>query len=123
MDQAAILLSGLCLLHCLALPFLIAGTPLLTQFGGGHFHLQMLAIVAPLSVIALALGFRKHGSLKILFCGAFGLALLAAAAIAHAELGVLFDRTLTIMGAIVLASVHYLNSRFARHRRTALARA
>lgn len=116
MDQAAILLSGLCLLHCLALPLLIAGAPFMAQFGGGHFHLQMLAIVAPLSVIALAFGFRRHGSPRLLFWGAFGLALLAVGAIAHTELGVLFDRILTVAGAVALAIVHYLNSRFARRR-------
>lgn len=104
------LLSGLCLVHCLALPVLIAGSPLLAQFGGGHFHLQMLAIVAPLSVLALAFGFRRHGSLRILFWGAFGLALLAAGAIAHEQLGVAADRTLTVTGAVLLAVVHYLNS-------------
>lgn len=114
MDQAAILLSGLCLLHCLALPVLIAGGSLLTQLGGAHLHLQMLAIVAPLSVLALAFGFRRHGSLRVLFCGAFGLALLAAGAIAHEHLGVVADRALTVTGSLVLAAVHYVNSRYAR---------
>ena len=62
LDGAAVALSALCLIHCLALPIVVAGLPFLAQFAEGHLHLQMLVVVLPLSVVALGLGYRRHRS-------------------------------------------------------------
>lgn len=112
LDSAAVTLSALCLLHCLALPLLVAGLPFLAQFSAGHLHAQVLVIVLPLSSIALALGFRRHRDMRIMFGGALGMLLLViGATIAHVQLGLLADRVFTISGSIVLATAHLLNSR------------
>ena len=52
LDHAAIALSGLCLVHCLLLPFAIVTLPLVLQFNESHFHAQMLIIVVPVSLFA-----------------------------------------------------------------------
>ena len=52
LDGVAVGLSALCLIHCLALPVIVAGLPFLAQFADGHLHAQMLLIVLPLSIIA-----------------------------------------------------------------------
>ncbi|MGH8221943.1 MAG: MerC domain-containing protein [Woeseiaceae bacterium] len=119
LDRTAVALSGLCLLHCLALPFLVGALPFVSiaGFGDGHFHLQMLLIVIPVSVIAFALGFRRHARVGIPAWGALGLALLiVGATYAHDRLGSVADGLLTVSGALVLAVAHFRNSRQARHR-------
>jgi len=65
-DKIAVVLSGLCLLHCLLLPFLLAFLPFLGQFGDDHFHAEMLIFVIPVSAIALFVGYRRHGQIKVI---------------------------------------------------------
>ena len=43
LDLTAVGLSGLCLVHCLALPLIVAMLPFLARYSDGH--LQMLAVV------------------------------------------------------------------------------
>ncbi len=115
LDRAAVALSALCVVHCLTLPLLVAGLPFLAQFVPGHLHAQMLVIVVPLSVVALAIGFRRHRSRPVLVAGAIGMLLLIiGATFAHNFLGLLADRLFTISGAIVLAAAHVQNSLLAR---------
>ena len=120
LDGAAVLLSALCLVHCLLLPFIVAGLPLLAQFSGGHLHAQMLVVVVPLSGVALGLGFRGHQNRRIIAIGATGLLLLiVGATLAHEYLGIFSDRLLTTAGALVLAMAHYHNTVLARRHRHA----
>lgn len=115
LDQVAVALSGLCLLHCLLLPFAVAILPFLGQFSDDHLHLEMLAVVVPVSVVALYLGYRRHDHLYIVGWGLVGLSLLAVGGtIAHTLYGLLADRTLTVAGSVVLAITHYRNFRLSR---------
>jgi hypothetical protein len=118
-DRAAVMLSGLCLLHCLALPFLIMAMPVLSEVSGEHLHAQMLVVAVPVSVIALTIGFRRHANRYVLAFGIIGLLLLViGGTVAHSYYGVVADRTLTIAGALLLAVTHYFNSRLMRHCRS-----
>ena len=47
LDGAAVGLSGLCLLHCLALPVFAGALPLLMPFTDSHLHAQMLYLAIP----------------------------------------------------------------------------
>jgi len=117
LDNAAVALSGLCLLHCLTLPVLIAILPFLGQFGEGHFHVQMLVVVLPVSIIAFSMGFRRHRLISIVTWGIIGMMLLIlGGTVAHSSFGLVADRTVTICGALILACAHYFNNRFSRHR-------
>ena len=117
LDNAAVALSGLCLLHCLTLPLLIAVLPFMGQFGDGHFHMQMLVVVLPVSIVAFSLGYRRHHNKIIISWGFTGMLLLAlGATVAHSSYGIVADRTLTIAAALILAFAHYFNNRFSRHR-------
>ena len=42
LDGAAIGLSSLCLLHCLALPFFVGALPMLMPFTESHLHAKMV---------------------------------------------------------------------------------
>ena len=110
LDGAAVTLSALCLVHCLLLPFVVAGLPFLMQYSEGHLHAQVLIIVLPLSTVALALGFRRHRDVRILLGGATGMLLLVAGAtVAHTQHGLTADRLFTIAGSITLAVAHFFN--------------
>lgn len=116
LDQVAVALSGLCLLHCLFLPVVIVALPFLGQLDEGHLHVQMLLVVFPVSVFALALGFRRHKDIRILAWGVVGLLLLlVGGTLAHNLYGVVADRALTICGSVTLAVTHYWNSRLSRN--------
>ncbi len=115
LDGVAVALSGLCLVHCLALPLIVAGLPFLAQFSAGHLHLQMLIVVLPLSILALTIGLRRHRNLRIIAAGSIGMLLLViGATVAHTQLGLTADRLFTIAGALTLATAHYYNSIGAR---------
>ena len=112
----AVALSGLCLVHCLALPFAIVVLPFLGQFADDHLHLQMLIVVIPVSVIALVLGFRRHRHRGVVVAGIVSLTIITiGGTIAHNELGIVADRTLTIVGSLGLAITHFRNFRLSRH--------
>ena len=116
LDQVAVALSGLCLLHCLLLPFLVAGLPFLAQFRDDHLHAEMLVVVIPVSIVALAIGFRRHRHAGIVVSGIVGLAVLTiGGTFAHSVAGLVADRTLTVIGSITLAVTHYRNFRLSRH--------
>ena len=116
LDGAAVGLSALCLVHCLALPLMVAGLPFLRGFADDHFHEQMLIVVLPLSIVALGLGYRHHRSARIISAGIVGMALLAiGATVAHSHWGLAADQAFTIVGALTLAVAHYFNSVRARH--------
>jgi hypothetical protein len=116
LDRAAVMLSGLCVLHCLALPFLLVSLPAISAYSEGHLHAQMLVLALPVSVIALAFGFRRHGSRYIIGFGILGMLLLViGGTVAHSRYGLVADRAFSISGALVLAVSHYFNSRRVRH--------
>lgn len=118
LDGAAVGLSALCLIHCLALPLLVAGLPFLAQFSAGHLHAQMLVVVLPLSIVALGLGYRHHRSATIVAAGIVGMAVLTiGATVAHSRWGLAADRSFTIAGALVLATAHFYNSVRTRERK------
>ena len=108
----AISLSGLCLVHCLLLPFIIVALPLLVQFNGAHFHAQMLIVVIPVSLFAFAIAYRRHRNKAIIAWGIAGITIMfIGGTVAHASYGNLADSLLTI----VLATSHYFNNRLTGH--------
>ncbi len=109
-DKIAVGLSGLCLLHCLLLPFVVAILPFLGQFDDDHLHAEMLIFVIPVSVIALFVGYRRHGQIRIIVSGAAGLMILVLGAwVVHDLYGPIADRMTTVTGSLVLAFTHYQN--------------
>jgi hypothetical protein len=116
LDRTAVTLSGLCLLHCLALPVVIALLPFANELGDGHWHAQMLIVVVPVSVVAFALGFRRHRSGQVIAVGTLGLLLLIiGGTVVHARYGIAADRAFTVAGALILAVAHFRNNRLTRH--------
>lgn len=111
LDGAAVALSTLCLLHCLLLPLVVVGVPMLAQFAESHLHYQLLIVVIPLSFVALGIGYRRHRIWQVPAGGALGVLLLViGATVAHTHYGLLADRLFTIAGSLTLATAHFFNS-------------
>jgi len=118
LDGAAVGLSGLCMLHCLALPFFVGALPMLMPFTESHLHAQVLYFAVPLSVIAIGIGYARHRNPLVALAAFTGLGLLiAGATVAHSSLGLVADRLFTVSGSIVLAAAHLWNGLLSRRHR------
>jgi hypothetical protein len=115
LDILAMLLSGLCLVHCVVLPALAALVPLFASeyFADERVHLWLLVAVVPTSLMALGFGYRRHHRRLLIACGLFGLGLVAFAALGRngGLIGETGDRWFSVTGGIVLALVHLRNFR------------
>ena len=130
-DRFAIMLSGLCAIHCIALPIIASIIPLLTatvhhgnEVHEFWFHQFILLFILPVSLIALFTGFRSHGKLLPLVIAGIGLAILTFIALFAEQL--LIDNViphegetlLTITGGLIHAAGHILNLHATRKKHT-----
>ena len=117
LDAIAVVLSGVCMLHCLALPLMLTVFPILnvTLLSETVFHLLMLVVILPVSVIALTIGCLFHKDEMTLVLGALGLSILTITAFfGHQLLGLTGERILTSFGGLILACAHVQNYRRCR---------
>ena len=113
LDRAALGASALCLVHCLALPLIIAALPALSHLLSlpESVHLWILLFALPTAGLAFVTGRTRHGAFYPLIIGAFGLVALA--------IGVAFGNSrletpVTVTGSLLLAAAHIANWRL-RH--------
>lgn len=116
-DALALVLSGICLVQCLALPVALTIVP---TFAAGlldhaDFHKMMLLVALPTSLLAFGIGCRRHRRLDVAVLGAVGLALVVFAALVVHQWGTELERYATIAGGLVLAVAHIQNFRACRH--------
>lgn len=122
LDTIGMGLSGLCAVHCLALPLLLGSGLLLGDSHHGQpgdpTHVMLFALAGPISVVALWRGFRRHGGWWPLVTGALGVGLLGRGLLQGNDDDM--ARMLTLTGAGILALTHFYNWRqhIASHRRT-----
>lgn len=116
-DRIAIVLSTICIVHCLAVPFVVAVLPIaaITLADDSHFHALMLWLVVPTSAVGFGLGFRVHRRWGIVAFGAAAAAALAAAAIlGHAYWSEGAELAVSVAASLALAGAHWLNFREVR---------
>ena len=117
LDRVAIALSTICIVHCLAMPVLIAVLPVaaLAIGGDGHFHSLMLWFVVPTSVLGFGLGLRVHRRIDIVAMGAVAIAALAAAALwGHSAWDPSLEVIANVAASVLLAAAHWRNFREVR---------
>ncbi len=112
MDRFAITLSGLCLLHCLLIPVVLAMAPAFSSLVLGTettVHWVFLGMAVPTSVWALWRGYGRCQHLRALVLGIAGL-LVMFLGVSH-----LFDPRLevplTLVGVTMVVVAHVLNLR------------
>jgi hypothetical protein len=116
-DQIAIALSAICIVHCLAVPVVVAVLPIAAvSFGqDSHFHGLMLWLVVPTSVLGFGLGYRVHGRSRIVMLGALGVMVLGAAALwGHSVWSEPVEVVVSVAGSLLLGAAHWLNFREVR---------
>ncbi len=119
-DKAAISLSFVCTLHCLAFPILLAIVPSLTGIPfleGEAFHKWLVVAVIPTSIYALTMGCRQHKRYSLFAIGLVGLACLIFAVTLVEPLfegsgkAEFFEKLFTVMGSLLIAFGHLFNYR------------
>lgn len=135
-DRFAIGMALLCAVHCLLMPVLLIGLPIIaaTFFAHEDFHRWMLWLVLPSTAISMFMGCRKHKDVRTFCLGLAGVAIViavvlyeghaAAASTAHACAGCVHDHGanqglpmcawLNTFGGLFLAAAHVRNYRLCR---------
>lgn len=109
LDRAGVILSGLCLVHCVAGVFLVG----VLGIGGGvlldpDWHRWGLAFALVIGALTIGLGALRHGRMLPLLVGGAGLAMMGGAvAVGHGAEEVVF----TVLGVVLVAVAHLINIR------------
>ena len=111
-DKLSITLSLACMIHCLLMPsFLILTSGFLAlSIDNELIHRVFLIIVLPVSLYALITGYQNHKILSYLYLGISGLWLLFFAVFfGEGVFGEFTEKSLTLLGSIIVATSHYKN--------------
>jgi hypothetical protein len=131
-DRFAIMLSGICAIHCILLPIAVSAMPIFVasidhddHLHDFVFHQAILLFILPVSIIALYTGFRSHQQLTPIAIASIGLLFLVSVALfaeRMIESGIMQhegETILTVIGGVTHALGHILNvlatRRFHKH--------
>lgn len=114
-DWFGISLSGLCIIHCLAIPAILLFFPI----WGKEFipsedktHAFLLAFILGIAGLAFFSGYRVHGQKKPILWMAAGVSLITYATFfAHQQLGHMWEPVVAVLGSLALIRAHILNHR------------
>jgi hypothetical protein len=119
-DRLAMLLSSLCVIHCLLTPILLISIPALAGvsiLNDETFHQILLFFVLPIGIFALSLGYLHHKNKWVVFAGVFGLTLLSSPllvewiGLGHEVLGEYGEVTITVIASFIIVGAHLVNYR------------
>jgi predicted membrane protein len=116
-DQLGAMCSGLCIVHCLATPVILAlgvSGIIATVFTAELFHQLLVIPVSLLLLLTLIQAYKKHGASLHLLMGLLGITLLITALMLNEQ----YEAMFTISGGTLLISYHILNLR-QNHKRSA----
>lgn len=120
-DKAAIVLSFLCVLHCIALPLILIILPTvsgLLVLDDERFHQWLVFAVIPISVFAIITGYFHHRRANVFLIGAIGLLMFVGAALfAHDTIGEKGEVIFTLIGSALIAFGHVRNFQLRKDKR------
>ena len=113
LDRWGMVVSGACIVHCLALPLASALLPFVAVALPHEewVHPLLLGLALPVTGFALLRGYRRHRRRRPLFLGSLGLALIASAIVIHTQPS---EAILSVSGGLLVVCAHLMNWR--RHR-------
>ncbi len=116
-DRLGIWISGLCAIHCLLMPVVIATLPLWSSTLHLHAwtHLVFAALLIPVTVFAVRGAYQAHRPQSILVLLVSGLVLVVGAALFHETLGEVGEALVTLVGSVLLIVGHWRNWRTRTH--------
>jgi len=110
LDRAAMTLSGMCLVHCIATTVLLAAVASAGGLLSPAIHEVGLSLAILLGIIGLGRGILRHGYMLPAAVGGFGLGMMAGAlSLPHDGVGT--EAVWTMVGVLTLALGHDLNRR------------
>ncbi len=104
-DRVAMLLSGLCAVHCVVTPILIAVAPLVASH---EFEESMRGLLGGLAIVGVGLGTLLHRNARAIPFLIFGLGLLIYLQLYGAHDG--RELTISLVASGLLVTAHVLNS-------------
>lgn len=113
-SRMSILLSSICIIHCLSVPLIILALPALAGFFPDVVETIIIASVIPISALSFIPTWTKHKNQKLLLFYVLSVFLLLTGHFGHHYLGLFNGITefiLMISGAFGLAVVIYRNNR------------
>lgn len=113
LDGAAVCLSGLCIIHCLALPIAASALPVFASISEAEWlHKAFVLLTVPISFAAILWSLRSD--IIWLFGGlvTIGVGFLIAGAFVEAWHD--YETLLTVIGAVTVSVAHLLRWRHAR---------
>jgi len=112
LDNFGIIASAICLVHCLAMPFLIALLPVLgLQFLESHeSHLVLAAFIWAFALLAIVPSYLKHKKIPVLVGMCVGLGLVTFGVMyGHQFFGENGEMGCLVTGNLMLVAVHWYN--------------
>lgn len=113
-DRIGIGVSGLCLVHCLFVPIVLALLPLwpLAEVVHAWLHPVFAVLLVPTTLLAMRSGFRQHRAWHVQGLLGGGLVvILAAGVLGHAMPGAFSETLVTLVGSVLLITGHWRNWR------------
>ncbi len=113
-DRVGILVSSMCMVHCLALPVILPLLSLSLQGAEDSLltHSVIAALVIPATLYAAWSGYRQHRTLLPVVLFMLGAsAILIGIFVAHDALGESAEQIITVFGSILLIVAHVKNYR------------
>ena len=112
-DRAGIWLSGICMVHCLALPLLLVTLPLWPALAPAHdwIHPIFAALLIITTLPAAYAAWRRHASPQIARLLLSGLGIVMVAMILGEFRGVYVEDGATLIGSALLIAGHWKNGR------------
>lgn len=111
-DKLGICVSGLCLVHCLIMPFALLSFPVLSNYFHHleeNIHLIFGVLVLTSAIFAVYPHCRKSGRKDILILALMGsITVLTAFTLAH-EISEVLESILTVTGSVMLIIAHFRN--------------
>lgn len=112
LDNLGIFASTLCLIHCMAMPFIIAFLPFLgLQFLEGELAHRVIALfVFAFAIFAIGPGYMQHRRKQVLIATILGLTLVAAALLVAGPIfGEQYELPFITTGNLILVITHLRN--------------
>jgi hypothetical protein len=116
-DRLGIWASALCMVHCIATPFLLSFSSVFAHFlpGEERTHRTLAMLIAMIGAVAIVRGFRVHGRMRILFLMAAGLLCIFTGAYLGDRLpSHNVEVLITLCGSCLMIASHRLNHTFCR---------
>ena len=116
LDNFGLTISTACAIHCILLPIMLILSPYieLTFFTSHGFHESLMYFILPTSVIAFALGCKRHNDDMVKLGGICGIFVLLIAIALH-DFSEVLSVLLTLFASSLLIFTHLRNRTLCSH--------